>query len=175
MDDGTERWLPIPGYEGFYEASDLGRIRSVPRKKPNGQPVGTVLKPWTRPDGHLMVVLCVNGQKTSSLVHRLTAITFIGAQPPGCEVCHNDGNPANNVPGNLRWGTRGDNVRDSVRHGTNTWAARTHCPQGHPYDAENTITGKRGNGRTFRACRICTREAKRRSDKRRRSKSLSRR
>jgi len=161
MDNVTERWLPVVGYEGFYEVSDLGRVRSMRRRVAGGRAV-RILKPCQYPRGHLKVVLCVNGQKKDMLVHRLVAIAFIGPQPPGCEVCHYDGNPANNVLGNLRWGTRGDNIRDSIRHGTNAWASRTHCPQGHPYDTENTVISHRGNGNAFRLCRICSQEAKRR-------------
>ena len=172
MNNATERWLPIPvsGYEGFYEASNLGRVRSTPRKAANGS-VGRILKPYQTPDVHLMVALSVNGKSKSFLVHRLIAITFIGPPPPGLEVCHQDGDGLNNVLDNLRWGTRSDNVRDAIRHGTNTWISRTHCPQGHPYDTENTSIGRRGNGRTFRVCRICSREAKRRYEERRRSRS----
>jgi hypothetical protein len=172
MEDVTpERWLPIPGYEGFYEASDLGHIRSVPRPTGGHGHPGRVLKPWTKPTGHLTVALCVNRARKSFDVHRLVAITFLGAPPDGHEVCHNDGDPANNRIANLRWGTRSDNIRDSVRHGTNHWTSRTHCANGHPYDAENTIIFSRGDGRHFRACAICVRERKRRYDRRRRSSS----
>ena len=161
----SERWLPIPGYEGFYEASDLGRIRTLPRSFRKS--AVRVLKPAVMPAGHLQVALSVNGQQKSFCVHRLVAITFLGAPPPGHEVCHDDGNPANNVLSNLRWGTRGDNIRDSVRHGTNAWASRTHCPQGHAYDEENTGFTRRGD-KTQRYCRACKHEIQRRYHRRRR-------
>lgn len=164
-----ERWLPIPGYEGYYEASDLGRIRTLPRSFRKS--FVRVLKPWTKPCGHLMVALSVNGRLRSHDVHRLVALTFLGAPPsPHHEICHNDGNPANNVPSNLRWGTRSENILDAVRHGTNHWTSRTHCPKGHPYDEENTRITNRVNGRTQRICIICRRETVRQSDRRRRRK-----
>lgn len=109
-----EQWLPIPGWEGFYEASDLGRIRSVPRYMCKG----CVLKPRALPEkGYLQVGLSRNNKVTMSYVHRLVAATFIGPCPEGLEVLHGDGDPANNVPGNLRYGTHGENGRDMVRHG----------------------------------------------------------
>ena len=167
MHDGTERWLPIPDYEGYYEASNLGRIRSLPRSFRKGD--GRVLKPWTRKDRHLMVALSVNSQSTSLLVHRLIAFTFIGPPPsPAHEICHNDGNPANNVLGNLRWGTRSENLYDTVRHGVNYWATRTHCAQGHEFTPENTRIVPRPGGKTQRVCIICRRETVRKSDRRRR-------
>lgn len=170
MTDATpERWLPIPGYEGYYEASDLGRIRSLPRSFRKSYV--RVLRPYTRKDDHLMVALSVNGRSKSHLLHRLIALTFIGPQPsPRHEVCHNDGNPANNRPGNLRWGTRGENVLDTVRHGTNYWTSKTHCAQGHPFDERNTRIVKRSRGGTQRVCITCRRETVRQSDRRRRRK-----
>lgn len=52
-------------------------------------------------------------------VHRIVALTFIGVPPfAKSEVCHNDGNRRNNHYSNLRWGTRKENVADSIRHGT---------------------------------------------------------
>jgi hypothetical protein len=51
--------------------------------------------------------------------HRLVAMAFIGPAPsPGHEVAHGDGNRINNALPNLRWATRSENVRDSIRHGT---------------------------------------------------------
>lgn len=160
-----ESWLSVPGYEGFYEVSDFGRVRSLPRKTRNGCP-GRILKPGLS-SGHLTVALSIDRQKKSFLVHRLVVLAFIGPPPsPEYEVCHNDGDPLNNTLDNLRWGTRSDNLLDSVRHGTHVWASRVYCPQGHPYNEENTATGRRGNGKTFRVCRICSREAKRRYEDR---------
>jgi hypothetical protein len=117
-----------------------------------------------------MVALSVNGRQKSYLLHRLVALTFIGPPPSSAhEVCHNDGNPANNAPGNLRWGTRGENILDTVRHGTNHWASRPCCAQNHPFDEENTRIVSR-NGKTSRICITCRRDVVRRSDRRRRRK-----
>ena len=119
-----------------------------------------------------MVALSVNGKLKSHLLHRLVALAFIGPQPsPKHEVCHNDGNPLNNVPGNLRWGTRSENLYDTVRHGVNFWASQTHCAQGHEFTPENTRIGRRPGGKFQRLCITCRRETVRKSDARRRSKN----
>ncbi len=120
-----EEWRPVVGYEGQYEVSDLGRVRSldrvVPRRK--GDKVwpmkrrGQLLRPGTMKSGHLIVVLG-SGAKTNALVHHLVLKAFVGPRLPGHESLHGDGDPANNRPGNLRWGTRAENIQDSIRHGT---------------------------------------------------------
>lgn len=123
-----ERWLPAVGFEGLYEVSDLGRVRSVPRlqiyegARRGGKIVrierrlqGRLLKPGTVKSGHKVVIL---GRGNSRLVHRLVLEAFVGPRPLGQEACHFDGDPANNVLTNLRWDTRSGNVRDAIRHGT---------------------------------------------------------
>ena len=146
-----ERWLPIPGWEGQYEVSDQGSVRSLDRyiTFPYGRrrAAGCVLSPGVRPDGHLNVSLCGK----SKLVHQLVMLAFVGERPDGFEVCHNNGDPADNRLENLRYGTASDNGRDRVRHGTHNMANKTHCPQGHPYDEDNTLIHK--GRRNCKACR----------------------
>jgi HNH endonuclease len=77
---------------------------------------------------------------------------FVGPPPSGQEIRHLDGNPANDHLYNLAYGTRSQNQKDSVRHGTHLSARRTHCPQGHEYTTANTIVTKTG-GRLCRTCR----------------------
>lgn len=121
-----EIWKPIPGHEGRYEASDQGRIRSVPRKVRGRHRNGTeflrtfpgrILKPGRyEASGHVSVVL---GRGTNGRpVHQLVMRTFVGPPPEGMEVCHNDGDPTNNALANLRYDTRRNNILDSYRHGT---------------------------------------------------------
>lgn len=124
----TERWLPVLGFEGLYEVSDLGRVRAVERTLcyericPSGRVVqvrrhypAVLLKPGTVKSGHKLVVL---GRGNPRLVHRLVLDAFVGPRPPGKEALHGDGDPANNRLTNLRWGTRSENMRDAIRHGT---------------------------------------------------------
>ena len=105
-----EVWKAIPGYEGQYEVSDQGNVRTF-RRGANGR----LMKPGRMPQGHLSVAL---GRKNSQCVHRLVLLTFVGPAPDKHECCHNNGNPADNRLENLRWGTRSENISDAVRHGT---------------------------------------------------------
>lgn len=66
---------------------------------------------------------------------------------------HRDGDALNNTPENLYWGSYSENMRDAIEHGTHVAASKTHCPQGHEYDAENTRYTKDGH----RVCRTCHR------------------
>jgi hypothetical protein len=119
-----EIWKPVPGYEGRYEVSDQGRVRSLDReieqlsRQGNAYKKmvrGIVLRPGRMPAGHVSVSL---GRFNSHCVHKLVLLAFVGSAPAGCECLHNNGNPADNRLENLRWGTRGDNIRDAVKHGT---------------------------------------------------------
>lgn len=119
-----EVWKDIPGYEGKYQASTEGRIRSVDhyvRVVTHGRELmrlspGRVLRPGRYcKSGHLSVVL---GRGTPGKpVHRLIALTFIGPPPMGTEVCHNDGDPTNNSLTNLRYDTRRNNILDVYKQG----------------------------------------------------------
>ncbi len=151
-----ERWLPIPGYEGYYEASSLGRIRSLDREITCKNGVvkrrrGVILRPG-RSDRRLTVNL--SGPDTdlrSWKVHQLVLMAFVGPKPPGAMGCHWDDDYTNNRIENLRWGSNTDNMQDSLRNGGNPRAARTHCPRSHPLASPNLVRG--ANGRTCLACR----------------------
>lgn len=140
----TENWLPVVGYEGIYDVSDAGRVRSLARTvlRSDGQEkrlAERFMKSQRVPAGHLFVPLHNgSGKATNRYVHRLVMESFVGPCPAGLEVRHLDGDPSNNRIGNLKYGTRSENVRDSIAHGTNVNASKTHCPAGHPYDDENT-------------------------------------
>ena len=117
----TEIWKDIPGYEGRYQASTEGRIRSIDHFVPcahGGQRLvrGRILRPsGSKRDPHLYVVL---GHKApGSPVHRLIATTFIGPRPNGYDIRHLDGNPTNNKVSNLAYGTRTENILDVLRIG----------------------------------------------------------
>jgi len=164
MDNVTERWLPVVDYEGMYEVSDLGRVWSVPRKDALGRHVGDrILKHGTHCHGYPMVTLWLDNHGTTRTVHSLIMEAFVGPLAEGMQVRHLDGDTSNSVLINLAYGTLSENMQDTLRHGTNDRANRTHCPQGHPYDAMNTRVTRRGNGQVFRQCRVCHLEASRRS------------
>lgn len=148
-------WRAIPGYEGYYEVSDTGLIRSLDRmvKRGNGhfRMQGRVLRAGVRDDGHLQVPLSVDGQQANCKVHRAVLIAFVGPPPSEASAsCHVDGNPANNNLANLYWGDRSTNSVDMVRHGVHNNARKTECKNGHRFTPENTI-----NNKGKRTCREC--------------------
>lgn len=163
----AERWLPIVGYEGHYEVSDHGRVRSLTRAIPGNRP-GSVshrsgqirkLKAQKR-GGHLVVALHSSGRRRDILVHRLVLEAFVGKCPEGLEGLHWDDDPTNNHLTNLRWETRRVNQLDAVRNGRHGNTRKTQCPQKHPYD----LTLRRSNGTTYRACSKCRRAIRARSE-----------
>ena len=120
--ESPEEWRPVVGYEGSYEVSDLGRVRSLDRViiqnsrygNPHAHPVkGRLLRPGRSASGHLSVSL---GRGNSRFVHTLVAEAFIGARPAGMKVRHLDGDEANNRRDNLTYGTHGENGRDKKDH-----------------------------------------------------------
>lgn len=146
-----EEWRPVVGFEGKYEVSDEGRIRSIRR---NGY-LNRVLMPGT--NGYLYVSL---GRKVRwRSVHSIVAEAFLGPRPNGMETCHNNGNPTDNRLENLRYDTLSANRRDTVTHGNNVNVNKTHCPSGHPYDKANTYI--KPSHPTWRFCRTCHRERER--------------
>lgn len=117
-----EEWRAVPGYEGIYEASSLGRIKSLPRRLPTW--FGTrachekVLRTRVGKNGYLNITLQKRRELWWTTVHAVVATTFLGEAPTGHEVRHLDGNRENCAISNLAWGTRLDNMRDQYRHGT---------------------------------------------------------
>lgn len=155
-------WKPIPGWHGYYEASDTGLIRSIERTVRNSRGVRTIkpriLRPSANGKDYRIVVLSREGKRHAYPVHRLVAETFLGPLPDGWHTCHVDGDNQNNAVANLRYQTPTENNLDVVRHGRHVNANKTHCPQGHPYDEANTMR-ERGGGRK---CLTCHRERSRR-------------
>lgn len=162
MDDVTPvsgRWLPVPGYEGFYEASDLGRIRSLDRMvRTNGGAMmlsaGRLLAGGTYKDGHKHVTLCREGKRRTFTVHSVIMLTFVGPRPEGLEIRHLNGVPDDNRVVNLAYGTALENAEDrDDRHGHNFQSNKTRCPQDHEYTPENTYVVPTTGVRQCKTCR----------------------
>lgn len=110
-----ENWKPIAGFEGLYEVSSFGRIKSIKRKvRANACGIRVVkeriLHPCVTSLGYANVVLCKNGVHLNACVHRLVARAFI--PNPMClkEVNHKDENKLNNRVENLEWCDRAYNA-----------------------------------------------------------------
>lgn len=162
--DIVEHWLPVVGYEGHYSVSDQGRVRSEHRvtisQKGNRRTIRErILLPAPAILGHLNVVLYINQRKTSKYVHHLVMEAFVGPRPSNLDIRHLNGNAEDNRLSNLAYGTRKENVRDTLRHGTNRNASKTHCKWGHEFTLENTYWDPTDCGRRCRACRAERRRA----------------
>ena len=162
----AEEWRPVVGYEGLYEVSDQGRVRTVARTivRRNGriQPAPQrVLKLKLSPHGYWRIGLTneLAGRQRFHFVHRLVLAAFVGPCPEGMQCRHLDGNPANNAVQNLCWGTCSENNLDKLRHGTHPEARKTHCKYGHGFTEKNTRITPQG----FRKCRECDRIRHRRA------------
>ena len=101
-----EQWKDIPGYEGLYQASNHGDIRSLPRTTTKGG----VLKPKLGKEGYFKVQLCRNGKVKDFHIHRLVAKAFLPNPNSLPQVNHRDLNKINNCVSNLEWCTSQYNV-----------------------------------------------------------------
>lgn len=168
-----EMWIDIPGWEGFYKVSNLGRIKSLQRVRRDGQLVRErILKQQENSNGRYFVELNGDGKHRQRFVHRLVLEAFIGPCPEGMESCHWNDDPSDNRLSNLRWGTHSDNMNDRVRNGNDPNASRIYCIHGHPFNQENTYITPEGK----RQCKTCQKECKNRhiEENRRRSREYHR-
>lgn len=110
----AERWKPVCGYEGMYEVSDAGRVRSVERcvvckngttKRLSGRAIAAS----TDRNGYLSVLLSKEGNQRRLLVHRMVALAFIPNPNKYAEINHKDECKANNSVANLEWCDRSYN------------------------------------------------------------------
>lgn len=110
-----EIWKDIPNYEGLYQISNFGQVRSIRTKDQLGRRLEPrILRPQTNKKGYKHIGLYKGDTYKHFLIHRLVAQVFIGERPTECEVNHIDENKANNRADNLKYVTHTENVR----HGT---------------------------------------------------------
>jgi hypothetical protein len=121
-----EEWRDVVGFEGLYQVSNFGRVRSVTTKeiqisfdlvrseKTHKIKKQTIDKVFNRP----FLSLWKNNKPKICRPHKLVMEAFVSIRPQGMECCHNDGNPQNNHLSNLRWDTAKSNQADRVKHGT---------------------------------------------------------
>jgi hypothetical protein len=118
----SEEWRDIAGYEGAYQVSDLGRVRSLDRVVIGGRwghekRIGQILKPSSN-GRYSHVVLGARGRKSTKLVHRLVAEAFLGPRPEGMQTCHGVAGQFVNTLTNLRYDTGSANCFDRRANGT---------------------------------------------------------
>lgn len=158
-----ERWLPVPGYEGFYEVSDRGGVRSVDRaitrkgRKASDRVrrAGGVLNCPQDQDGYPRASLSRDNRRCRFYVHVLVLEAFVGPRPEGMECLHGDGDPSNNRLCNLHWDTPSENQLDRVRHGRHFATSRLRCPRGHRLMLPNLDASQWARG--WRTCLACKR------------------
>jgi hypothetical protein len=121
-----EVWKDIEGYEGQYQVSNLGNVKSLNRfvyqLDRSGKPSisnykGRVLKFGHRKNGYLYIVLSKNNKQKKENIHRLVAKAFIPNPLNKPQVNHKDGNKKNNLIGNLEWNTMSENHKHAFRTG----------------------------------------------------------
>lgn len=117
-----ERWLPYPGFHGWYEVSDQGNVASLARTTTSGKVLKPVISSW----GYRTVRLSKYGQYYDRRIARMVLETFVGPCPPGQEACHGPGGRLDDSLENLSWGTRSKNQgEDRIRDGTSNRGARS--------------------------------------------------
>ena len=147
----TEEWKAVEGYEGIYEVSNLGRVRSVDHLARHVSRTGTeftvtykgrIRKPYTDKDGRQRVMFKKDGKHVAMKVHRLVAEAFIPNPDNLPYINHKDENPSNNRADNLEWCTHEYNVRygTAIMRIRETQLKRAHAV--YQMDLEGNVLGK---------------------------------
>lgn len=120
----TEVWKDIEGFEGLYQVSNLGRVKSLARKDIMGRPVkGVLMKQRKTRNGYLLVTLRRNGKRDDRLTHRLVAMAFLINPDNLPQINHKNEEKTNNMVSNLEWcsskynanyGTRNERIAKHV-------------------------------------------------------------
>lgn len=121
--NNMEVWKDVVGYEGLYQVSNLGRVKSLPKKK--GYGVGYTQKEKllkiANNGAYLFVRLGKNGTYKNLFVHRMVAQAFIPNTGNKCDVNHKNGIKTDNRMENLEWNTRQENIIHSYKNGLQKW------------------------------------------------------
>lgn len=116
----VEVWKPVPGFEGLYDVSDQGRLRSW--REAGGQhrklSEPRVCRGGKLKYGYQSHFMGRGGGREQATIHELVLLAFVGARPDGMVARHLNGNPQDNRLENLAWGTWKQNTQDAIGHGT---------------------------------------------------------
>lgn len=121
-----ELWKDIAGYEGKYQISNLGRVRSLLNSRGNKREQPKILKTSIDRWGYLVLALCKNSTGKMFKVHRLVAQAFLLNPENKPEVNHKDGNKLNNTALNLEWVTPKENIRHAFKTGLRKKGEESH-------------------------------------------------
>lgn len=119
----SEKWAPVYGYEQFYEVSNLGNVRTLPRKVEYPDKRKSYIRPamkmkqTTNCNGYNLVSLRKDGVTKMLRVHRLVLLSFVGCDNARPFVNHKDGVKNNNSLLNLEWATRSENTKHAYDNG----------------------------------------------------------
>jgi len=117
MTNIQEKYIPIKGYEGYYEISNLGNVKSFPSLRKNSIKYDRVLKPIITRTGYNDVKLCKEGVGIRFRIHKLVAIHFCKNPDNKPYVNHIDGDKSNNLYSNLEWCTAKENTKHAIDTG----------------------------------------------------------
>lgn len=121
MKPAKEEWRPVVGYEGRYEVSNLGRVRSLDHKVKSSNYTGGLwsrvypgkeLTPYLGRGDYLFVHLCRDNKSRHYPIHRLVAFSFVSNPEGKPQIDHIDGDRKNNNAENLRWCTCEENINN---------------------------------------------------------------
>ena len=139
----AEIWADILGYEGLYQASNLGQVRSINRIDSLGHHrKGKILNPLTRTDGYQQVILCKDGVRKCFQIHRLVYAAFCGEIPSGMEVNHINECKTDNRLCNLNLMTKKENINYGSGIERRAKAQKNHPRKSKPvigYDADGNV------------------------------------
>lgn len=147
-----EEWRFIPDFAEGYAISNYGRVISYRRRMP-------ALMAWNinHLRGYYASVGLAHPDTRKHSRHRIHALVleaFVGPRPDGLDIRHLDGDPLNNHLSNLAYGTRTENMQDTLIHGTHNNASKEVCKRGHDLSGENVRLDAKGR----RFCRSCAAE-----------------
>ena len=142
-----EIWVDVKGYEGLYQVSNHGRVRSMDRLIPKSVGIGYRLMKgkilrsaaYHNP-GYPRICLSKSGKVRWVSIHSLVLVCFVGDRPNGMECRHLDGDRMNPRLNNLRWGTPSQNQRDREQHGTGNQGNRNRASK---VDEETVVVIKK--------------------------------
>ena len=144
----AEIWKPVACYEGLYEVSNLGRVKSLGRiDRFYRRWKSCILKPHTVGKNYLAVSLSNGGKVRSIRIHRLVAEAFIPNPSNKPQVNHKDGNKANNAASNLEWSTNSENQLHARETGLNC-LTKNNLVHSKPVECCHPHSGKRETFRT---------------------------